>query len=247
VTTTGSGTVTYESTVTLQTGASIAFTSSQHLAGLTVGSGATATLATGASGTRVLETDNLSINTSGGKVDLKDNKMIFRNQGTGAWNGSNYAGVSGLIKSGRNNGGWNGSGLVTSMSAAASPSFLTTLAVATAGEAGKTTFNGVSVASGDTLVMYTYAGDANLSGAINADDYFQIDSHYGKTANSAKSYFNGDDYMLIDASFAFHGTPFSSAAPSGLAASVSAVPEPAALGVVALFAMGSFARRHRRR
>ncbi len=58
----------------------------------------------------------------------------------------------------------------------------------------KTTFGGVAVLPADVLVMYTYAGDANLDGRINADDYFQIDSNYGKdppgTVSSAKGDFN---------------------------------------------------------
>ncbi len=101
--------------------------------------------------------------------------------------------------------------------------------------------------------MYTYAGDANLDGKINADDYFQIDSHYNKTADSAKSYLdgdfnydgkiNGDDYFLIDMNFHAQGAAFSASEPVSLAG-IQAVPEPAmtGLGVVLL---GSLAR-HRR-
>jgi hypothetical protein len=66
--------------------------------------------------------------------------------------------------------------------------------------------------------MYTYGGDANLSGKINADDYFQIDSYYGKTGGSNLGWLNGDftydgkingdDYFVIDSNFAAQTTPF---------------------------------------
>jgi hypothetical protein len=142
---------------------------------------------------------------------------------------------------------------MTSMTAASAPSALTSLGVATAGETGKTTFGGQPFTSTDALVMYTYTGDANLDGKINADDYFQIDSHINKSAHSAKSWFNGDfnydgqtngdDYFLIDNAFAAHGAPFTSAPSLG---SVIAVPEPAVgFSLVALPAALAIRRRRR--
>lgn len=244
----GSGTVTYQSTVTLQSGASVSFASSQHLAGLTVGSNATATLTSG--GGKVLQSDALSISTSNGKVDLKDNKMIFRGQGTGSWNGTNYTGATGLIRSGRNGGSWNGSGLVTSMPQAASG--LTTLAIASVDDLGLdgATWAGETVYNGDALVKYTYAGDANLSGNITGDDYFRIDSGY---VGNLKGYSNGDfdysgkinadDYFLIDSNYGRQTLGIL----AGLPASVTAVPEPSlAAAAVGMLAARLLARRHRR-
>jgi hypothetical protein len=217
------GTVTYESTVTLLPAASIAFTSSQHLAGLTVGANATATVQQ--NGSRVLEADSVSISSTGGKVDLKNNQMIFRGQGAGNWNGSAYDGVTGLVASGK---------LTTSMPDAAQS--LTGLAVKTAGS--------------DTKVVYTYVGDANADGVINGDDYASIDA--GFSAN-LKNYANGDfdyngkinadDYFLIDRNYSAQGAPF---APASLPGGVSAVPEPASLGIVAMSLGAMFARRRRR-
>ena len=74
------------------------------------------------------------------KLDLADNKLIASSESVGSWNGSNYDGITGLVASGRNGGFWTGSGIVTSMTAASGANHLTTLAVATAGEVGKTTF-----------------------------------------------------------------------------------------------------------
>src|SRR5439155_18387081 len=94
-----------------------------------------------------------------------------------------YDGVSGLIQSGRGNGTWNGTtGIVTSQSGATSGTF-TSIAVASAAQAkgisfsstATTTWSGQTVTGSDTLVMYTYGGDANLDGKINVDDYGRID------------------------------------------------------------------------
>ena len=192
----------------------------------------------------------LTIN-SGGQVDLSNTHLIVTTGSVGTWTGSDYTGIAGLIKSGRNNANWNGSGLVTSQSLASSAQHLTTLAVAQASDVNKTTFGGQAVSPTDVLVMYTYTGDANLDGKINADDYFQIDSHYNKLDNASKSWFNGDfnydgqisgdDYFLIDNAFAAHGTPFGSA-PS--LAGVSSVPEPA--GIVGLLGTSVIVSRRRR-
>src|SRR5205085_273355 len=77
-----------------------------------------------------------------------------------------------------------------------------------AGDAGYSAFVGLSVALSDVLVMYTYAGDGNLDGKINADDYFRIDRGYAERltgyANGDFNYsgsINGDDYFLIDANY----------------------------------------------
>jgi hypothetical protein len=94
------------------------------------------------------------------------------------------------------------------------------------------------VGSGDVLVEYTYAGDADLTGAINGDDYFRIDSGF---LAHATGYDNGDfnydgridadDYFIIDRNYTRQGAPFPSAAPLTLGA-VAAVPEPGSIGLV---------------
>ena len=193
--------------------------------GVTINSGATASFAPSTppslsipggsatvadNGARVIATNALSV-TSGGKIDLRDNNLVVHNGTLGAWNGSAYTGVTGLVQSGRNQGAWDGPGIVTTQSDAAISSQLTTIAVASNADLGRSTFDGQSVGPTDVLAMYTYAGDANLDGVINADDYFQIDSHYSQPS-SALNYFkgdfnydgviNGDDYFLIDTNYA---------------------------------------------
>ncbi len=195
--------------------------------------------------------------TGGGKLDLANGKLVVKNGTLGTWNGTNYTGILGLVKSGRNGGTWDGKGIITSMTAAISPQKLTTLAVAAASQAGFPTggtFAGVSVAPADLLVMYTYAGDANLDGTINADDYFAIDSNYNKSgtvfgyANGDFNYdgkINGDDYFLIDSNFVAQGAPFSRGAMFDPSATISPVPETAPAAM--LFAAGTLLLFQRRR
>ena len=135
------------------------------------------------------------------------------------------------------------------MTAAKIPSQLTTLAVATAGDVGfggTETFGGESVGSSDVLVMYTYAGDADLSGSINGDDYFKIDQGYSAHATGyANGDFNydgridADDYFIIDSNYSRQGAAFSAGSPlaldtaaDGSIGGVQAVPEPAAMGLL---------------
>ena len=52
--------------------------------------------------------------------------------------------------------------------------------------------DGQTVDATTVFVRYTYAGDANLDGIINGDDYFRIDSGF---AASSTGFIKGDfDY-----------------------------------------------------
>lgn len=69
-------------------------------------------------------------------------------------------------------------------------------------------FGGQTVDANSILVKYTFSGDANLDGKVDADDYFRINRGQAKQASG---YVNGDfnydqvidlaDYSLIDRSF----------------------------------------------
>ena len=73
----------------------------------------------------------------------------------------------------------------------------------------------------DVLVRYSWDGDANLDGVVNADDYFQIDSGF---ISQKKGYYNGDfnydgvvsadDYFLIDSAFIGQSEPLVAGTPS---------------------------------
>src|SRR5205814_9002626 len=117
-----------------------------------------------------------------------------------------------------NGGTWNAASAITTSQANA-PSGFTALGVASGSEvkgiaAGATAiWAGQSVTGSQTLVMYTYGGDANLDGKINVDDYGHIDSSV--VLPNVSGWFNGDfnfdvkinvdDYGIIDASVSFLG------------------------------------------
>jgi hypothetical protein len=249
----GGGTVLYESTINvLGAGAGLVFGNSNHVASLSIASGGTATLTAG--NNKTLRADALSV---GGKLDVKDNRLITP-ASVGSATGGTYNGVSGLVQSGRNGGAWDGNGIVTS-SATPGNSF-TSLGVATAAQVkgiadGATAvWNGEVVHGSDTLVMYTYGGDANLDGRITVDDYGRIDFNVGLGTNG---WFNGDfnydgkisvdDYGIIDFNVGIQGPPLGSAA-GGFAnpGALSAVPEPASLTVLTLGGLACLSARRRR-
>jgi hypothetical protein len=160
--------------------------------------------------------------TGGAKLDLRDHDLVIHYAGAspiGSWNGSAYTGITGMIQSGRNGGAWDGSGIVTSMSAAADG--LTGIGVAEASDllgisAGQTaTWNGHVVDATTVIVKYTYAGDADLNGYVDAADYGIIDNWVQFPGTSG--YFNGDfnydgiidaaDYGYIDNSVQLQELP----------------------------------------
>ena len=174
-------------------------------------------------------------------LDLVNNDMVIDyapgQSPLGTWNGTAYTGILGAIQSGRNGGAWNGTGIITSQSTAQGSTSLTTLGVAEAasainfGTASTALWRGQTVDPTSVLIRYTYAGDANLDGKIDADDYFILDSNYNKSGtvfgfgNGDFNYdgkINGDDYFIIDANFAGQSGP-APTPPLG----ASAVPEPA--------------------
>jgi hypothetical protein len=194
-----------------------------------------------------------SVAAATGQLDLINNKLVTATP-VGSWNGSQYSDVTGMIASGRNGGTWSGNGIVTSMSDAVGLGARTTLAVATAaqvtGISGAQTalFGGQTVSPTDTLVKYTYAGDADLDGTIDGDDYLRIDAGFSALSSG---YFNGDfnysgnidvdDYFLIDSNYGKQTLGVLSA-PAG----VAAVPEPSALALLACGATGLMRRRRRK-
>jgi hypothetical protein len=189
------------------------------------------------------------------KLDIGANKVITKNV-IGTITGTTYSDVAGLIQSGRNGGGWGGAtGIVTSQTQATT-SNITTIGVATAAQVkgiattATSTWGGQTVTGTDTLVMYTYGGDANLDGKINVDDYTRIDFNVplGSTGwyNGDFNYdgkINVDDYTIIDFNVGIQGAQFPTA---GGVNGLTAVPEPASLGAIALAAGGLAMRRQRR-
>jgi autotransporter-associated beta strand protein len=206
-----------------------------------------------AGGNHVIKTGPISI---AGRVDLKDNKLITTSP-VGVATGNTYGGVTRLIQTGRNGGNWSGNGIVTSQTDATTSNF-TSIGIATAAQAkgvastDTVVWAGQTVAGSDTLVMYTYGGDANLDGKLNVDDYGRIDTNIGLgTAGWYNGDFNYDgkvnvdDYGILDGNIGTQGPQFPTAGGVGFAA--TAVPEPAAGGAGIVAATSSVLGLRRRR
>jgi autotransporter-associated beta strand protein len=233
--------------LTLNTSSTLNFGSMQDLAALNLMSGAVATLMSDGTGTKVVKTASVSI-IGTANLDLGDNKLITATS-AGTANGGLYGGVQGLVQSASNGGAWDGPGITTSMPQAVAG--LTSLGIATAEQAGYAggTFGGVPVSASDVLIMYTYAGDANLDGFISGDDYAAIDFNIAVPGSDGwyngdfnyDGIISGDDYAAIDFNIVAQGAPFATSTSVG---GVNAVPEPA--GTLALLA-GCLALRRRAR
>jgi autotransporter-associated beta strand protein len=195
---------------------------------------------------------------AGGRIDLVDNTMIVTGGAAAAvWNGG-YGGAMALLQSGYAGGTWSGTGIITSAPAAQLASGITALGAASAEQLGRVgeVVGGQTLAAGDLLIAYTYAGDASFDGKLDGDDYFRLDSHAGTTGGSV-SWFNGDlnydgrvdgdDYFILDRTMGLQGAPLATGAGVMRDANLqsSVVPEPAALAAAACLLL--LAPRRRRR
>jgi hypothetical protein len=225
-----------------------------RVGGLSVKSGKLRVQPSGGSVAGVSKVTTLSVIGSAA-LDLTDNKLIVTTPGR-------LSAVTTLITTGRNGGAWNGAGIVTT--SATPGSNFTSIGVATAQQVKNlpnatdtAMWAGQAVTGSDTLVMYTYGGDANLDGRITVDDYGRIDFNVGL---GTSGWFNGDfnydgnisvdDYGIIDFNVGIQGAPFfSSTAARGFAdpTTSSAVPEPATSLATLVIAMTAFAPRGCRR
>jgi len=87
---------------------------------------------------------------------------------------------------------------------------------------GKTEFAGQAVDATSVLIKYTWWGDANLDGRIDANDYDVIDKNFLFNKNPSAPWFTGDfnydgvidanDYDRIDKAFLFQTGPLAPAA-----------------------------------
>jgi hypothetical protein len=198
-------------------------------------------------------------------LDLSDNKLIVTAGDVGtAGGGGTYSALTGDIQSAHNFRAWDGPGITTSMPDAVAG--LTTVAIATGaqirgldpGDRGDTgIWGGQTITGASVLLMYTYAGDANLDGRIDAGDYGIIDnfvqvagaSGYARGDFNYDGFIDAGDFGIIDNNVQAQRTPFPTGGPLNSAAltGATAVPEPASLSLISLAAAAATFRGRRAR
>ena len=177
----------------------------------------------------------------GGTFDLGNNDLRLT--------AATVADVTALARAGFNAGRWSLNGGLASQTAAADAAHLSAVGVIPNTVGGTVAlypvFDAAPADASDVLARYTYYGDANLDGRIDAADYTRLDA--GLLARST-GWFDGDfnydgtvdasDYTLADNAFN-HQAIGRIAAPAAAVARASAVPEPTTAGscvvVVAAF------------
>ena len=186
-----------------------------------------------------------------GKLDLADNDLILHSDPLNRQD--DYQQVFNAIKSGLAGGAWTGGGLTSSAAKNQDPAKryagLASMINDKGGGEGAwyLKFDGVDVTVNDILAKYSWNGDANLDGVVNADDYFRIDAGFitqaGGYQNGDFNYdrvVNADDYFLIDSAFLGQAGPLSAASHA------MPVPEPSGMAAVAMGIMCLAVRRKRR-
>jgi len=122
-------------------------------------------------------------------------------------------------------------------------------------------FAGQSVSGDAILVRYTLAGDANLDGIVDFNDLVKLAQNYN-VADGTRTWIGGDftydgntdfnDLVKLAQNYnsALPGAPIAGAIAgfqADLAAAFASVPEPSALALLALGALGMFRRNRNRR
>ena len=242
-------------TINLSDNAAANLNASAHLAALNLTGSARASLSDGAD--KLLYTRALSLD-SQSTLDLADNDMVA--QADSSSRGDVLYNVTAWVKSARNSKTtlWIGPGITCSAARNDSRS-LTGLAVALNDKGSDQgplfpIFDGHQADGNCILVKYTWNGDANLDGIVNADDYFLIDSGF---ITQGKGYYHGDfnydgivnadDYFLIDSAFLGQTASLALTTPGAHSPpSVgSPIPEPAALSLLFFSLAAAFPRRRR--
>ena len=214
--------------------AALSLGATQNLIALNLASNASAVLVAG--GNKVLKTNTLSLLPMA-KLDLNDNDAIV--QATAATRQQVLGDVSGWIAASRNNilGRLRGAGISSSTAAGDSRGITTIAAILNDDGSGNplyTNFDGQTVDVNSVLLKFTYIGDSDLDGDIDADDYAHIDagfagglSGYGNGDYDLSGSINSDDFFWIDKAYAMQGSPLSISTTAA-----TAVPEPAELSLL---------------
>ncbi len=127
-------------------------------------------------------TGSITLANDGALLDLNDNDFQYDYSGF-----SPYDTVAGWIRQARGSGAWDGSGGITSSSAAVQPAHATTIGMMEGfefhsifGAAAK--FDGQDVFNSSLLLKYTYDGDANFDGKVDISDLGALATHWQSSA-----------------------------------------------------------------
>ncbi|HEV8604718.1 MAG TPA: DUF3466 family protein [Tepidisphaeraceae bacterium] len=237
--------------ISVQNSAILNLDASQHLWGFLVGGKARVNLL--AQGSRFIRVNDLTV-ASGATVDLFDNDLIIENASVDTV----LAMVNALVSSARNaTTRWGGTGLTSS--AAASNSITGLAAVINNDGSGspiRSDLLGETLNTNMVLVVYTYDGDVDVNGTINADDYAVIDQGYIQQltgyrwgdVNYSGGAINSDDYFSVDRAFSVQvetlAIGIQPQAASSDAMGASTLVDPVALPVLRSSRRGKSGRQH---
>jgi hypothetical protein len=246
---TGTGTVTYQSIITVDPGGLITFADPTHANALSIAATGKGSIVSPSGGV-IVEVDNFS---NSGTFDVTNNELIV-NYGAGA---DPITSIAAQIKSGYNSGNWNGTGIISSTAQTEINGLLYGVGYAD----GK---DGVvaGLPSGQIEVKVTLLGDANLDGLVNGSDFNILAANFNQSITgwdqgdfNYDGLVNASDFNVLAANFNQGVSGGASAgdfaaldafaAANGLSLPTSSVPEPASLGLLTLGAVGVLARRRR--
>jgi hypothetical protein len=268
LTVTGTGTVqlgtpgshspinTYTGATKVTGGTLIASTAGSLPTNTAVAISSTGTLQLGA-GTGQTTLSSLSI-TGSGVFDITNNHAII-NYGSS----DPVSSILGYLRTGYNNGAWNGPGIISSTARTPTGGFQYGVGWAD-GNDGVHVVAGLS--SGEIELKYTLVGDANLDGTVNGSDFSILAANFGLGVTNWDqgnflygSSVNGSDFSALAANFGQGDsgadtsiTPAdiqaldSFAVANGLPVpTITAVPEPASIGLLALGGIVALRRRRK--
>jgi hypothetical protein len=205
-------------------------------AGLSINGGAVAIAPAGtAAGTSVL--DALSIAGVSGawiaKLDMHDNDAVL--QSSAASKAAYFTRLYNQVKQGFNRGNWQGLG-ITSATAAMNLNADTGLALVDNEVLGATTFSGQPVNADSILLKYTYYGDIDQNGQVDADDLTVFANSFGRTAGATQIDGDIDFNGAVDADdLTVFANNFNKGVGNPLAnGDVQAVPEPSGIALVGI-------------